>query len=333
MDIINGIPACFHPTTVLLLDDDAALTESITLKCQSTSRCVSFTSPQAALDTLKNYHPKSFTTNCIQQNEEYDLDERSIHVEIPNIYKHIYNPERFNEISVMVVDYAMPGMNGVEFCKAAKNINCMKIMLTGEADEKQGIDAFNAKLIDMFHKKGEADIYKTICQDIKTKQIEYFQKLSHIIISSLSNSPDHPPACILDHSLVNPFFDLLAANNIAEYYLYSNDGYFLTLDYDGNIKWLVIHDDKEMDALAELAESIHLQEPSKPSKKVVDSIKAKNRIALFIDKDDTNIDCASWGPFLQPASKMRCGEKSYYYAFFNNDPEKFPLDKIVQFDH
>ena len=70
---------------------------------------------------------------------------------------HIYNKERFGETSVVVVDFAMPQMNGEEFCRKLGQLkgNSVKIiMLTGEADEEMAVRLFNAGVIDKFLRKG-----------------------------------------------------------------------------------------------------------------------------------------------------------------------------------
>lgn len=44
----------------------------------------------------------------------------------------------------MVVDYSMPEVDGIQFLTSIRNANCMKILLTGIADEREAVAAFNA---------------------------------------------------------------------------------------------------------------------------------------------------------------------------------------------
>src|SRR5262249_9946622 len=71
------------------------------------------------------------------------------------VHQKIYDPNRFSEISVVVIDYAMPGLNGLQICTQLRTNNSrFKIlMLTGEADEKLAVEAFNTRLIDKFMRK------------------------------------------------------------------------------------------------------------------------------------------------------------------------------------
>jgi CheY-like chemotaxis protein len=41
---------------------------------------------------------------------------------------------------VLVVDYSMPQMNGVEVCEALRHLPCKKILFTGAADEKVAVE-------------------------------------------------------------------------------------------------------------------------------------------------------------------------------------------------
>ncbi len=81
-------------------------------------------------------------------------DRRIIDLDIPAIHREIYNSKRFLENTVLVIDYAMPVMHGMEVCKELSHLPIKKLMLTGEADDKLAVQAFNQKLINKFIRKG-----------------------------------------------------------------------------------------------------------------------------------------------------------------------------------
>ena len=62
----------------------------------------------------------------------------------------VHDPDRFAEVSVAIVDYDMPGENGMEICRRLRNHPVRTVMLTGKADEKLATSAFNQGLIDRF---------------------------------------------------------------------------------------------------------------------------------------------------------------------------------------
>ena len=53
--------------------------------------------------------------------------------------------EKHKDIAVIVTDMQMPSMNGVEFLEQARRVskNSVRLMLTGNADQKTAIDAIN----------------------------------------------------------------------------------------------------------------------------------------------------------------------------------------------
>ena len=63
------------------------------------------------------------------------------------IHKVIYDSKRFAMKTVVVVDYSMPNMNGLEVCKALEDLPLKFIMLTGKAEPETAIEAFNDGLI------------------------------------------------------------------------------------------------------------------------------------------------------------------------------------------
>ena len=70
-------------------------------------------------------------------------------------------------------------MNGLEFCRNIQNLPIRKIMLTGRADTKLAVEAFNQKIIDKFLLKDVAEeIENTIYDALIEEQKVYFEKLS-----------------------------------------------------------------------------------------------------------------------------------------------------------
>jgi CheY-like chemotaxis protein len=85
------------------------------------------------------------------------MREKKIH----EIYKVIYNPRRYEEISTVIVDYDMPSMKGLEFCEKLQNPYIRKILYTGVAGEGLAIEAFNKGLIDGYIRKGDPNQMKS----------------------------------------------------------------------------------------------------------------------------------------------------------------------------
>ena len=83
------------------------------------------------------------------------------------LHEEIYNKDRFNDVSVIIVDYYMDEMNGIEVCETLSKHPAKKILLTGGADKENiAIDAFNKGIIHRFINKTDPDFPSQIRQAI-----------------------------------------------------------------------------------------------------------------------------------------------------------------------
>lgn len=121
--------------------------------------------------------------------EKDEFTHSFVDIDVFSIHKMMYIPDRFAEISVAVIDYAMPAMNGLEFCAATSDLPMKKIILTGQAGHSTAVRAFNEKLIDRFIMKGEYGFLKTLREAIHNLQRDYFSDLSEVIIKDLEANP------------------------------------------------------------------------------------------------------------------------------------------------
>ena len=72
----------------------------------------------------------------------------------------------------------MPGMNGLDVCKALHGRPYQKIVLTGEVDNDFAVEAFNQGYIERFVKKGESKDIEKLMSYLQACNIEYFTTLS-----------------------------------------------------------------------------------------------------------------------------------------------------------
>jgi len=121
------IPALFRPTEIIVVDDDSSFLEGFLFFIPDDIKCRTFQHPQLAIDYLNNplltsKHEEQYLTINEEQEEYPTID--------INIYKEIYNKNRFNEVSVLVADYSMPRLTGIELCNSIENKRIKKLLLT-----------------------------------------------------------------------------------------------------------------------------------------------------------------------------------------------------------
>lgn len=178
MDKIN---ICTFPTKVLIVDDNESFLKTLKSVVNHNANSYAFlNNPHEALTYLKSAMISE--NNCLKHISSINIDEYdqlSINLHINNLHKEIYNPHRFNMISLLVTDYDMPGINGLELCQTLNNVNITRSLLTGVADKTTAVAAFNDGLINNFLKKDELDILASLRTLIIKSQENYFNTISN----------------------------------------------------------------------------------------------------------------------------------------------------------
>ncbi len=80
-----------------------------------------------------------------------------VNINIEAIRNELFNANRFDEVITLVLDYAMPGMTGLEVFKKLNKLSVRKILLTGEAGLDLALEAFNEGIIYKFILKNTPD--------------------------------------------------------------------------------------------------------------------------------------------------------------------------------
>jgi len=87
------VPVCFHPTSVVLIDDEPRFLEATAIKIGKYMAVKNFNDPTEALKFLiEDYKFEPFTKKCLVRTEDEKYDHRSIDVNIQLILQELYNP-------------------------------------------------------------------------------------------------------------------------------------------------------------------------------------------------------------------------------------------------
>lgn len=201
-----------------------------------------WSSPRAALQFLnERYQPDPFTNRFSKAIEASAVEHYLLATDIENLYKESNNPKRFDQISTVVVDYDMPEINGIEFCRHIRVPHVQKILLTGAADEQLAVEAFNKRWIDGFVRKQDKGFEDTLKNVVSDAQKNYFLRLSSTMLSSSKGA-------VTDPVFADYFYDILAQNHIVEYYLFEHFGSFVLIDSSANIYGFFTHNKDQVDA-------------------------------------------------------------------------------------
>ena len=313
------IISCYFPTTALLVDDNKRYLANMSLMLNSNTSYRLLDKPQQALDYLNQRSlANPFINRYLNRRSviEKEIDSQQFtHINLEAIHKEIFSPLRFDEISVVLIDYAMPSMNGLEFCRALADSPIKKALVTGQADHTIAIQAFNDGIIDRFIVKDTPNFFNIINETISELQQAYFQHISRSILSTL---PSSVSKCLHDPSFYELFQSLIQQHDIVEYYLLEASGSMLMLDKFAKPYWLIVKSGEDIETY------YHIAVDNDAPEDICTALKNKHRIPFFYRESDYLTPTNEWNKFLHPANQL-VGVETFYYALLE-DPAAYPLE-------
>jgi CheY-like chemotaxis protein len=325
-----GIPAYYYPTTTVFVDDSTDFLINFSLQLQDKLALKLFNLPQQALafiataNSEQNWAQNNFV--LAQESTGNPMTNYTVNFDVSTLQKAINNGQRFAQVSVAVVDYDMPGMTGIEFCRKLAEQPIKKILLTGKGDEKLAVEAFNEGIIDHFIQKSNRDVVKLVDQNVLKLQYHYFEQVTSNMRAILTKE-SAPVIC--DPVFKEFFAKIRAENKIVEYYLVELPGSFLLLDAEGKASLLVVKCYEDLSIYYEFA-----HDNGAPTA-MLDEVRSGNKIPFVWDADDYfRVHTAdAWHQQLFPAEELE-GKQIYYYSLIKNPP-KMPdwVRYVVSYNH
>ncbi|CAL7964077.1 Two component response regulator [Gammaproteobacteria bacterium] len=310
-----NIACCYYPTTVAFIDDNKSFLDNILLEFDENINTCSFTEPTKAVECLKSHVLISFVDKYLkslknnEHLEEFDynnIEHGYVDVDVFSIHKEIYDPNRFSKVVVVVVDYTMPGMNGLELCRVLREFPFKFVLITGDATLGKAVDAFNEGLIHQFIPKNDCDFTHKLQNIIYDLQEKQFEECSDIIVKSLSINKS---VGLGDPLLINFLKGFFKKNNIVEYYLINESGCFLMADANGNLSWMVIKSEEEMAEYTSVAIDNYGKE------EIIKELQSRGKVLfLHTEEEHTSVTVDNWENYLHSATKLIGENNIYYYS-------------------
>lgn len=312
---MEAVPFLYHPTTLALVDDDAVFLQGLVLKLRRQYGCLSFTaSHEAKAGILKaGQASQSYEQKYLSRSYEGEVS-LAVNIEIAKIHEEIYNACRFAMPIIGIIDYQMPGANGVVLSREIKAVMPFKvILLTGEADQDTAIQAFNNRDIDRFVVKNSPGYEEKLLTYITQLQHDYFIELSRAVLASLNTQESSP---LRDDDFRRFFYQLADTAQAVEFYLLDESASFLLLDRTAkNPVWLITRTEEDIQFSLDLMES-----QGAPSEQRA-AVQKRENLLVWHDGDGRMLPVQEWR-FVK-ASQL--GDKPIYYCILK-DKEGLPLD-------
>ncbi|WP_032113775.1 response regulator [Candidatus Paracaedibacter symbiosus] len=315
---MNTLLPFFSPTQVLLIDDNYD-----TLDRLKNSLNPAIASYKALDNPFKAVEYINQSSSNVSYNQVVQSAESLLSGHIESFYEEIYATSRFQQISTMIVDYDMPGMNGIEVCQSINSPHIQKIILTGAASEKLAIDAFNAKDIDYFIEKHDPEVLQKLEDLIVQTQNKYFYSLTRHLTNIISYESLESMG-ITDPIFIEFFYRFINEKKICEYYLLDSIGTFLFLSADGEPSALFVFDDMLLMGQEEM-----IPPEERTDDLLEDLDNHRKAICHHHFKHGHEYKILEWKDLIYPLSILP-GRETYYWAYAPRLPY-FKKDDIISF--
>jgi CheY-like chemotaxis protein len=308
------ISCCFHPTQVVVIDDNIEFLRNLNqILSKDYSSYLFYKNPQKALHYLNEiYKSDPFPNRYIENIDEEKWEHRRLDVNIFDTHHEIYRPERFEEISTVIIDHSMPGMSGLQLCKQIKNSYIQKILLTGVADEHIAIRAFNEGLIHHYIRKQDLDMTEQLNEAVEKAQWRYFNKLSEVTIKAITADS------LVNHALVDPSFQNLFKKILKRYvfkeaYLCETMGSYLFLTDEGSVHGLVVNNADQLEVSWESGEALNVDSS------ILNELRSRKKIMFYHNRQGIfEPKAKDWKNHIYTAHVLKGEQETYYYAIAPN---------------
>lgn len=314
----------FHPTTACFIDDNESFMAGLALVLPEHMSSVAFFDPVAALDYVNSPHEmptlsdRCFSTQNFGQNSGQKTAQKTGQPQLFRLDTNLIEQEinivrRFNRLSVVIVDYSMPTLNGLEFCQQVRDPHVGKVLLTGVADEKMAVEAFNAGIIDRFIFKSHPLASDHISDYTRDLQQAYFRAQTEQMRKTLALAG---PMFLDDRTVTDWVRRLLRRKNFCEYYMVSDPPGLLLVTPAGVLQQLIVLSAAQCDAQADYA---HLHGAPES---VIDRLRKRTHVGFFLEDPATyeGGDTYPWNDLLHRATRLGSNEHPWHAALVTEPP-------------
>lgn len=297
------LPILYYETSVLCLDDNKKFLNFIK-DSNIASRSIFSTNAQIIMDHIIK---EKNNIAIIPEVDTGKPDERSIKFNLSNLRNRLDEPNKEDEISVLVVDYDMPNIDGIKFCKEVNKINpnICKIFLTGAAEKDEIIEAMQDGLIDFYISKSDKNLINKLTYIISRAKKEYFKRVCKEFNNILLNKGIYKT--YIDDNVFTDFMNKNILNNdIIEYCLIEDIGSYFIRKNDLEEVIIISDEEKQRGTVEYLKDMIN----ETLQKEILNGVKVLDSYSLEKDKI-TDKSIIMYDKYIYSAKKIPTHDKIF----------------------
>lgn len=219
----SKIPLCFYPTQIVFVDDNPEFLSTLSMAFSKQFNVKLFDNTDLALKYINEHERENNLVEYSENPKPEGESEMWVKQVLTRQNQKRFDELRIREVSVLVVDYSMPSINGIQFCEKIENSAIKKILLTGYATSAEAVKAFNNNTIHYYLTKNDENMLQELEASIHQLQHAYFNELSSSI---KAEAIDSGTPFFADPQLARYFQSACESLDVTEYYYLTNPSRF-----------------------------------------------------------------------------------------------------------
>lgn len=245
-----SFPLSRHPGCIVFVDDDANFLSTIKGILAPEWNIRTFAQPAEFIDHIKAKVAVERDMDSYQRGSvDRYRNKGSAAIEVLRYWNAF--PERYSLPKVVVIDYYMPGMNGLETLKQVGEWHGQKILLTGVADGDVVCTAFNSRSIDYYIPKQNSKLILKLTEAIGLMVNNYADSPASQWNAWYMSMRPEQRLFVQDPTVSKALFDFVGDSN--EHVTIGDPFGVMALGHAGGVKWLQLETTSTLDEAADLA--------------------------------------------------------------------------------
>ncbi|WP_439114716.1 response regulator [Hydrogenophaga sp.] len=242
-----------RPGSILFLDDDPDYLDMLGMVVPETWRVELFSRPSGFAERMRE-EPARWEADAAAQLHMIDRWRQGQPLMPQILHYWATTPSRYALAKTCLIDYAMPGTNGLHVLDTLLDWPGSRVLLTGQADEQVAVKAFNSGLIDQFVPKQDPDITRHLLSVLRKLSIAAHPRLNTLWRAALRPAQQS----LLQVPSVSQALQAYTEQHWVEYVVLGEPFGLLGLTAAGECHWLQLEPASGLSDLAELAGSAGL---------------------------------------------------------------------------
>jgi CheY-like chemotaxis protein len=239
-----------RPYTIASVDDDASFVEMLAIASPKDWQMKLFTHAQPMLAFL-NAQSALAKTDFTAMTYALSGSQGNTHPIVKVLQYWRDSPQRWAQVEILVTDYAMPKMTGLQLLENLTDWQGLSVLLTGVADEAMAVKAFNEGLIHQYIPKQSNVIVDELIDTVARLDDKLFQPYQLLCETHLSTAQ----LKLLHVESVQAILQPFAAKHWVEHVVISEPFGILGVSKNGQMSWLQIEHASEIDDLKAIADT------------------------------------------------------------------------------